>query len=294
MGPEPERACGAAPLPSPPPLQVLDLGPEPERACGAAPLRPSPLPLQVLDLGPEPERACAGVSPPRSTNSPYANLGLAHELVLRVRLLCALGLSLILLRPRSKEPVRMSWAPAKQRCTSSDRLLSALGAQPEANLAIVCGAVSGLVVVDLDSPEAIARASAVLPATPLRTKTVQGEHWFYRHPPGEPVPSVCAVRPGIDVKGEGGYVVAPGSVHPTGAKYEALGDWNAPDAIAALPLFDRSWFKEPEPAKQSADELGEALGPRRDEEDDESYGRRMVRGIKEAVRRGALDLLRKK
>jgi len=45
-------------------------------------------------------------------------------------------------------------------------------------LAIVTGTVSGIVVIDLDSPEAKTWAHDHLPFTPIKTKTVKGEHWF--------------------------------------------------------------------------------------------------------------------
>src|SRR5688572_9324631 len=42
------------------------------------------------------------------------------------------------------------------------------------NLAIITGEISGVVVVDCDSPEAEAYASANLPATPMATRTGSG------------------------------------------------------------------------------------------------------------------------
>ncbi|MGE3841736.1 MAG: bifunctional DNA primase/polymerase, partial [Vicinamibacterales bacterium] len=54
------------------------------------------------------------------------------------------------------------------------------------NVAIVTGAISGLVVVDADSPEAIAWIRRRLPYTPWQTKTARGFHLFYGHP-GVPV-----------------------------------------------------------------------------------------------------------
>lgn len=186
------------------------------------------------------------------------------ELEARVFGLCALGLSLTLLKPGSKEPVRERWTPAQRHRTSPERLLVALAMQPEANLAIVCGEVSNIVVVDLDSSDAARWAQEHLAATPIKTKTARGEHWFFRWP--GPVKNQRRLR-GVDadVKADGGYVVAPGSLHPTGVLYEALGAWTA-DVFAQLPTFDRSWLD--------------------DASEDEVFGNDMIRALKEALRSG--------
>ena len=118
------------------------------------------------------------------------------------------------------------------------------------NIAIVTGAVSGIVAVDFDSDEALAWAEGNLPPTSMRTKTAKGQHWFYRHP-GSPVSNKAKVFPTegqikIDVRGDGGYVIAPGSTHPTGDVYQGHGDWTA-EAKATLPIYDPGWFGVPQP-----------------------------------------------
>ena len=118
------------------------------------------------------------------------------------------------------------------------------------NLAIVTGAISGIVVVDLDTPEAVAWAVANLPATPIRTATTQGEHWFYKHP-GRPVKCrgneslPYPLSLGSDVKGDGGYVMSPGSIHPSGAVYRAEGEWT-PQTFESLPVYPEALLPYPE------------------------------------------------
>jgi putative DNA primase/helicase len=111
------------------------------------------------------------------------------------------------------------------------------------NFGIVTGAVSNLVVVDCDSPEAVAWADAHLPSTPWRSRTSKGEHRGYRHP-GAVVANKVRINTGdpaikIDVRGDGGYVVAPGSVHASGTRYEWIGE---PPSVDALPVFDPAWL----------------------------------------------------
>lgn len=117
-------------------------------------------------------------------------------------------------------------------------------ATPEANIGIACGP-SGLVVIDEDEPGALDRFAAdrgqTVPATYTVT-TGRGRHLYYLAPGPE-----VGNRPGalkghkIDVRGSGGYVVGPGSIHASGHVYTAdnapcvpLAAWLA-DALAEQP-----------------------------------------------------------
>jgi putative DNA primase/helicase len=83
-------------------------------------------------------------------------------------------------------------------------------ATADTNVAIVTGHVSGLLVVDLDSAEAVQEAERRgLPLTP-RCSSPRGEHVYFQHP-GGCVSNGVNLLPGMDVRCDGGYVVAPGS-----------------------------------------------------------------------------------
>lgn len=122
---------------------------------------------------------------------------------------------------------------------------------PEANIAIVTGSRYGLVVVDADSPAALAWAESHLASTPLGSVTGvrdsttgwRGRQLYMRHP-GTPVSNKAKIRTAegklaLDLRADGGYVMAPGSMHPTGVEYEAFGVWT-PEAFAGLPPLDRT------------------------------------------------------
>ena len=124
--------------------------------------------------------------------------------------------------------------------------------RPDANIGIATGEASGLVVVDLDGPEGEEHA-ADLPPTPY-VKTGRGYHLYFAHP-GEPVKNRAKIRPGVDLRGDGGYVVAPPSIHPDGTPYA----WEvSPNEtrIADLP----TWTREKRPTNGNGQDLGaEAL-----------------------------------
>ena len=67
--------------------------------------------------------------------------------------------------------------------------------------------------------------------------TLRRWHLYYRHP-GHPVlPALPALpgHPGVDVKADGGYVVAPPSIHPgTGHPYRWVGGRGAAEMPPAL------------------------------------------------------------
>ena len=132
---------------------------------------------------------------------------------------------------------------------------------PGANVGIATGARSGLSVVDVDlhhgataSLDALAAAGHVLPPT-LRALTGGGGfHLFYRQPAEVTVPNTVGrlpgieePLPGIDLRGDGGYVVAPPSRHVSGRPYRWPDD--QPDAMATLPRW--LWAPPPPPSPRS-------------------------------------------
>jgi hypothetical protein len=107
---------------------------------------------------------------------------------------------------------------------------------------------SGLVVVDLDlkpSVDAVAWwASVGLPISPYRVETPSGGmHLYWRQRGTDPVAnSQGKIAPGVDVRGRGGHVFAPGT-YVVGAPDEM---WVALDAIpdvADLPVLDDKVYK---------------------------------------------------
>lgn len=62
-----------------------------------------------------------------------------------------------------------------------------------------------------------------------------GAHLYYRHPGTPILNSQSKVAPGVDVRGDGGYVVAPPSIHPrTRRPYRWAGDWEPVEMPPAL------------------------------------------------------------
>src|ERR1051326_8934965 len=104
------------------------------------------------------------------------------------------------------------------------------------NYGIATGAFSNLVVLDADDSKAVDYIEQNFPS-PWTQTTARGKQFFYRHPGGV-VPNKTHVNGvAIDVRGDGGYVVGPGSIHPSGATYTVEQAWTGtPKELPELPL----------------------------------------------------------
>jgi hypothetical protein len=91
---------------------------------------------------------------------------------------------------------------------------------PHAGYGIATGERSGIFVVDCDGEDGLEtfRALGPCPET-FSVARGQGRHFYFRHP-GFTVPnSRSALAPHVDIRGDGGYIVAPGSPHKSGDRY---------------------------------------------------------------------------
>jgi hypothetical protein len=126
---------------------------------------------------------------------------------------------------------------------------------------IATGARSGVFVVDLDVKNGIDGIAALaklgeIPPTRAVATPSGGFHLYFKHP-GFPVrnsaPNSNPLAPGVDVRGEFGYVVAPGSPHVNGGRYSVAADLPIADAPAWLlsrPELRRSEDKVAQPAAE--------------------------------------------
>jgi Bifunctional DNA primase/polymerase, N-terminal len=140
-------------------------------------------------------------------------------------------------RPGCPQPGKHPRTPHGLRDASRDprRLAAWWRAWPDANIGIVTGR---LVVVDVDGDAgdaALARfeaAHAPLPAT-LECATARGRHLYFDAGARAIANSVAQLGGGLDVRGRGGYAIAPPSRHADGPRYR----WRTPRPAAALPRW---------------------------------------------------------
>jgi hypothetical protein len=131
------------------------------------------------------------------------------------------------------------------------------GKWPDANIGVPTGKLSGWLVVDRDHPaalDALEEEHGALPATRAHRTGSGGMHYLYRYPEGPEIRnSAGRLAEHLDIRGEGGYVLAPPSV--TDGPYEVMED---------LPLAEcPGWLAEALTApKKASPRTGGSTTPR--------------------------------
>jgi hypothetical protein len=152
---------------------------------------------------------------------------------------------------------RIEWREYQTRSSSEDEIRTWWSRWPEANIGVVTGTVSGLVVVDIDprhrGMETLAHlevSHGALPETVKAQTGGGGQHLFFVHPlEGVKIASKAnALGSGVDLKADGGYVVVSPSRHATGHPYS----WcplSGPGLVMPAPL--PTWIVDQVEAKEA-------------------------------------------
>jgi hypothetical protein len=161
----------------------------------------------------------------------------------------ALGWYVFPIRPGTKAPLSDPSLGLKRgfkdATNDPEHIVEIWSRYPTAGVAVATGADSGLVVVDIDprnDGEAgltdLQRDHGGLPAGPLSLTGGGGFHQLFLHPGPE---LRCRTHlggySGVDLKADGGYIVAPPSLHPSGNFY-AWSPGRHPIAAMIPPLPD--------------------------------------------------------
>lgn len=159
---------------------------------------------------------------------------MANELLQRAISYAELGWHVFPIIPNTKRPLTKNGF--KDSTTAPEQIKRWWEEFPNANIAIATGRISKIVVIDIDVKNGV-NGFESLKQLSINTETLTaispsgGHHLYYYLPQEHQINSSIGVLPGIDIKSDGGYVLAPGSVIE-GKKYE----WLNPDApLIAVP-----------------------------------------------------------
>jgi hypothetical protein len=148
---------------------------------------------------------------------------------------------------RTKRPI-VPWQAYQHQLPSEAEVSAWFERWPRANLAVITGTISGIVVVDIDPKNGGDRSLAALEARhgplPVTIEAITGgggRHIYFAHP-GREVRNRVGLAPGIDLRGDGGCIIAPPSVHPSGKRYRWKAD-HAPGQVDLAPL--PVWLEQP-------------------------------------------------
>ena len=139
-----------------------------------------------------------------------------------------------------KKPLT-EWKKYQQERPTKEQVTKLFTDYPTANIGIVTGAISNLIVVDID-PRHNGDNQPFNRITTVTAKT-GGGGWHYYFKNEEGIQNQVGIREGIDIRGEGGFVIVPPSVHQSGKSYEWI---MSPEAtkIFPLPEFVKEWINK--------------------------------------------------
>ncbi|MBV8548292.1 MAG: bifunctional DNA primase/polymerase [Alphaproteobacteria bacterium] len=160
------------------------------------------------------------------------------------------GLPVFPLVPRSKVPL-ISKAKGGSGCLDAtcdtDKILRWWTDCPDANIGLATGAASGIDVLDVDprhnghlSLNTLVQKHDKIGKTPIVQTGGGGLHFLFRHREGMSG-SVGLIGEGLDVRADGNYVAAVGSIHESGNAYE----WKPGLSLDDVPLADwPNWLSQ--------------------------------------------------
>lgn len=148
----------------------------------------------------------------------------------------ARGWAVLPIRPGAKVPLTQHGV--KDATTSEITIRRWWQQWPTAGVGIACGEASGIIVLDVDPRSGGEESARTLdrPSTLTAMTGGGGYHYIYASP-GGPRRGRNGWLPGVDIKADGGYIVAAPSQHESGARYAWAAD-DIPVAPAPQWLLD--------------------------------------------------------
>jgi hypothetical protein len=148
--------------------------------------------------------------------------------------------SVIPIRPDKKPFIK--WEPYQTKKATSYEIREWWDRWPSAMVGIVTGEFSGIFVIDCDTVEGGKAILKLIPENllyPIVTTPRGGWHLWFLYPAGSRITVGTAIMPGVDFRGEGGYIIAPPSCNGDGKAYSwhkgfVLGEVEPPPLPDAL------------------------------------------------------------
>ena len=156
---------------------------------------------------------------------------------------------------------RIKWLGRASKCMTEKEIKDWWKRYPDSNVGIVTGAISGIAVIDVDGEEGLRSLEEAglsleeMPITPTAKTGGGGLHILYRHPERQEVKTGAGVLPKVDVRSEGGFIVAPPSVHASGGRYSWVPGRSLDDLDPAD--FDFSLLLDTTERKQETPKTGD-------------------------------------
>ena len=138
-----------------------------------------------------------------------------------------LGWSVIPIEAGEKKPL-VKWEKYQRERATEDQVKKWWKSYPNANIGIVTGIISDIIVIDIDSDAGkegyIAKFNELHHTISQKTGKPKALQLFFRHPKDQKYHNKAGLLPEVDVRADGGYVIVPPSIHPNGKTYEWIID----------------------------------------------------------------------
>lgn len=124
------------------------------------------------------------------------------------------GFTVFPLVPNKKTPIIKQWQ--LKATTEPEQIRKWWAKTPKANIGIACRDQFVVIDIDIDKGKPGAKSLGILiseglPKTLTHRTASGGLHLIYQHPGDGHVKSIANWRPGVDIRGDGGFIVGPGS-----------------------------------------------------------------------------------
>lgn len=167
-----------------------------------------------------------------------------------------IGWSVLPVKPSEKRPYMTNWLQYNKTKATRATVENWFNSLSGAGVGMVTGKISNIVVLDVESycPTPISEILKKYPTQLISRTGSGGYHLFYQYPTNVPrVANRVGIFEGADLRADGGFIVLPPTVHPSGNKYE----WVQRGTPMAFPLALLEL--ESKPAVQNEGWITEAL-----------------------------------
>ena len=222
------------------------------------------------------------------------------------------GLSVIPVRPdinpkdgKAEKKPYIPWKIHQKRRATYGEIRKWWGKWPNAMVGIVTGEISGILVMDCDTLAGYEAIQALLPDSiilPIARTPRGGWHLWFIYPVGSGITIGAGLLPGVDFRGQSGYVVAPPSKLADGRAYtwqEGLSSKQVAPAPLPLEILNKlksfnTYIGGDAKEKTETDDSLQFLTLGRRDQDLFHVGNCLIKGgCKEEIARQVLDRLAK-
>lgn len=166
---------------------------------------------------------------------------------------------------RGKSPMLKDWV---KNASKDPAAVAKMFTCHTGNLGLACGVESGLLVIDVDLPdgqstmEKLQEELGALPPTLAQRTGSGGRQLLFKYPRGKNIRNSAGesgngLGKNVDVRGEGGMIVCPPSIHPNGNRYV----WETDLPLAYLPPAWVVRLERSQPKTPKVSEAAQKLHP---------------------------------